>query len=97
MNRTELEGILESKDALRYTLASVPVLEFVIRYAGEVKQAQSKRKLSFAARAIAVGDIAKKLSDEELGLKAVFIGFLAASSPRSQKLVLNITEYEKGV
>ena len=32
MNSFELDGILEKKDVIRYTLASVPILDLTIRH-----------------------------------------------------------------
>ena len=90
MNSFELDGILEKKDVIRYTLASVPILDLAIR-----QEAGSDRKLSFSAEAAAVGPAAKALNEVELGSRLKFRGFLTTSSARSRKLVLHITEFEK--
>lgn len=97
MNSVEIDGILEKKDVLRYTLASVPILDFTIRHQSIVKEDGSERKLSFAASAAAVGAAALTLNKEELGAHLIFKGFLTTSSARSSKLILHITEYVKGV
>lgn len=47
MNSFELDGILEKKDVIRYTLASVPILDLTIRHMSVVQEAGSDRKLSF--------------------------------------------------
>ena len=83
MNSFELDGILEKKDVIRYTLASVPILDLTIRHMSVVQEAGSDRKLSFSAEAAALGSRLK------------FRGFLTTSSARSRKLVLHITEFEK--
>ena len=89
MNSFELDGILEKKDVIRYTLASVPILDLTIRHMSVVQEAGSDRKLSFSAEA------AKALNEVELGSRLKFRGFLTTSSARSRKLVLHITEFEK--
>ena len=90
MNSFELDGILEKKDVIRYTLASVPILDLTIRHMSVVQEAGSDRKLSFSAEAAA-----KALNEVELGSRLKFRGFLTTSSARSRKLVLHITEFEK--
>ena len=92
MNSFELDGILEKKDVIRYTLASVPILDLTIRHMSVVQEAGSDRKLSFSAEAAAVGPA---LNEVELGSRLKFRGFLTTSSARSRKLVLHITEFEK--
>ena len=80
MNSFELDGILEKKDVIRYTLASVPILDLAIRHMSVVQE---------------VGPAAKALNEVELGSRLKFRGFLTTSSARSRKLVLHITEFEK--
>ena len=76
MNSFELDGILEKKDVIRYTLASVPILDLTIRHMSVVQEAGSDRKLSFSAEAAAVGPAAKALNEVELGSRLKFRGFL---------------------
>lgn len=90
MNSFELDGILEKKDVIRYT-----ILDLAIRHMSVVQEAGSDRKLSFSAEAAAVGPAAKALNEVELGSRLKFRGFLTTSSARSRKLVLHITEFEK--
>ena len=92
MNSFELDGILEKKDVIRYTLASVPILDLTIRHMSVVQEAGSDRKLSFSAEA--ASDVYKR-QEVELGSRLKFRGFLTTSSARSRKLVLHITEFEK--
>lgn len=93
LNKVELEGILEKKEALRYTLASVPILECTVKYQGTVEEAGSSRILLFGVQAVAVGDTAKRLAEINVGTRLKFFGFLATASARSSKLILHITEY----
>lgn len=93
LNSVELEGELEKKEALRYSLAGVPILEFTIRYKGIVQEGGAERVLNFSAAAMAVGETAKKVSELELGSERIFKGFVSTTSARSSKLILYITEY----
>ena len=95
MNSFELDGILEKKDVIRYTLASVPILDLAICLMSVVKVAGWERNLSFFSEAAAGGPAAKALNEVELGSRLKFRGFLTTSSARSRKLVLHITEFEK--
>ncbi|WP_289184667.1 primosomal replication protein N, partial [uncultured Parasutterella sp.] len=74
LNSVELEGELEKKEALRYSLAGVPILEFTIRYKGIVQEGGAERVLNFSAAAMAVGETAKKVSELELGSERIFKG-----------------------
>lgn len=93
LNSVELEGELEKKEALRYSLAGIPILEFTIRYKGIAQEGGAERVLNFSAAAMAVGETAKKVSDLELGSEKIFKGFVSTASARSSKLTLHITEY----
>lgn len=97
MNCFELEAILESKEALRYSLSGVPILDCVLRHQGKVENSGVEQKLNFAAPARAIGSTAERLDQEHLGSKLQCKGFLKTSSAKTLKLVLQITEYEKGV
>lgn len=96
-NSVTISATLEQKDALRYTLASVPILDLKLGYKGLVEEAGIQRKLNFSFTAVAIGEAALKLQNEELNSQLLIKGFITNSSARSSKLVLHITEYEKGV
>lgn len=68
-----------------------------VTYEGKVTEAGHERKLKFDVSCKALGDPALSLEKEQLGSELILKGFLAPSSYRSQKLLLHITEYEKGV
>lgn len=44
MNSFELDGILEKKDVIRYTLASVPILDLTIRHMSVVPGSRIRQK-----------------------------------------------------
>ncbi len=73
------------------------VLDCKLKYVGLVEEVGSDRKLNFAFSARALGPAAEALDKEELGVTINAKGFLATSSPRAEKLILHITEYEKGI
>lgn len=97
MNGFQLSAQLISREALRYTLAGVAVCECGFQHTGVTQEADSDRKNNFKFTAVALGKIGEVLSKEELGSQLILRGFVATSSVRSSKLVLHITEYDKGV
>lgn len=97
MNEFQLSAELTSRKQLRYTLAAVAVCECEFKHYGETEEAGGKRKNNFGFSAVALGKIGESLDKEDLGSRLLLKGFIATSSARSSKLVLHITEYEKGV
>lgn len=97
MNDFQLSAQLISREALRYTLAGVAICECGFQHSGVTEEADSNRKNNFKFSAVALGNVGEVLSKEELGSQLNLKGFIATSSVRSSKLVLHITEYDKGV
>lgn len=91
MNQVHLTAQIIERKALRYTPAGLPALDLVLMHESEVRENQQPRKVKLELKAVALGEIAKRLnltgSGETLGL----IGFLGA--PRSGRgVLLHITE-----
>lgn len=97
MNRLAISAVPVERAVLRYTPAGIPVAELGFRFEGEVGEAGGKRQLGFEFAAIAMGDIATAIQDEPLGTPLALSGFIAPRSRRSQRLIVHITEYEKGI
>ncbi len=97
MNEFQLSAQLISREALRYTLAGVAVCECGFQHSGVSQEVDSPRKNHFKFTAVALGKTGEILSKEDLGSQLNLRGFIATSSVRSSKLVLHITEYDKGV
>ena len=95
MNRVHLTASVVELQALRYTPAGVPALEFSISHESEVQEAGQSRRVSFEARAIALGNIAHLLADIPLGSQLQLEGFLAAARLGSSRLILHVQKAER--
>jgi len=97
VNEVALQGSLETRDSLKYLLSGVAVSRFTLLYEGKQAEAGGERKLKFSAECVALGTLGESLDKVPLGTVLKIKGFLAPSSSRSKKLLIHITEYEKGV
>lgn len=97
MNRLAISAVPIERTVLRYTPAGIPVAELSFRFEGVVVEVGAERQLGFEFAAIAMGPLATTLIDEPLGQSLSLTGFIAPRSRRSQRLIVHITEYEKGV
>ena len=93
-NRVELTGRIAALGALRHTPAGVPVIQFGIRHESEIPEAGTKRKVSAEIEAIAFQTHARMVAGTALNRNVRTLGFLAAKSRRSKKLVLHVTHIE---
>jgi primosomal replication protein N len=93
-NQVELSGILIQRDALRYTPAGLPLIECKILHESQQIEANIARQVKVELAALAVGDIAKKLSQLELAQTLSVSGFLAQKSQKSSHIVLHICSLE---
>ncbi|MFA7669247.1 MAG: primosomal replication protein N [Burkholderiaceae bacterium] len=90
MNRILLTATLIELQPLRYTPAGVPALELALEHESEVHEAGQARRVTFQAKAIALGDTAHLLADVPLGARLELEGFLAAARKGSNRLILHI-------
>lgn len=97
INEVALQGSLETRESLKYFLSGAAVSRFTLRYEGKQTEAGGERKLKFSADCVALGTLGESLDKVPLGTEIKIKGFLAPSSSRSKKLLVHITEYEKGV
>jgi len=91
MNRLVLTAQLVEKNALRYTPAGLPALDFSLRHESQVQQNGTPRLVSVDIRARAVGDITEALNALELGSHHGFAGFLG-SQRNGKGIVFHVTE-----
>ena len=97
MNRLAISAVPVERTVLRYTPAGIPVAELSLRFEGVATEAGAERQLEFEFAAIAMGPVATAINEEPLGQPLSLNGFIAPRSRRSQRLIVHITEYEKGV
>ena len=80
--------------ALRYTPAGVPVVEFRLRHESSRVEAGAKRKVNAEIDAVAFEAQARLLAGAPLGRLLKAEGFLCAKNRRSRKPVLHVTNIE---
>ena len=93
-NRVVLVGTLVERRELRHTPAGVPALDARIAHASEQTEAGSARQVSLEVEAVALGEIAERLSRATPGRKYRFEGFLAQRSRMSRQLVLHLNRFD---
>jgi primosomal replication protein N len=79
MNRWVLQATLTERAAVRYTPAGLPALDVVLSHLGQASEDGQTRQLAFATKAVAIGDITRRLQVMALDTPAVFAGFISAS------------------
>ena len=91
-NTVVLSGTVRKIDVLRHTPAGVPVLDFSLAHASSQVEAGHARRVEFEVAAMAVGELATRLSGRQPGDRISIAGFLAARSGRSMQLVVHATQ-----
>jgi primosomal replication protein N len=79
--------------ALRYTPAGLPALDLTLEHQGQSMEAGSARRVDLKLRALALGEMAKRLQLLPAGQSAVFNGFLAPTR-NGKGVVMHITGFE---
>ena len=93
MNRLILSAELVERGATRYTPAGLPALDLSLKHASEVSEDQQPRKVVMTIRAVAIGEITRKVATLALGQVAHYAGFVAPSR-NSRGLVFHVTEVD---
>ncbi len=78
MNRLVLQAQILEKAALRYTPAGLPALDLMLRHESTADEAGAPRKIALEIKAVAIGEIVKRVQALDLAEKTVFTGFLSA-------------------
>ena len=93
MNRLILAAELVERGATRYTPAGLPALDMSLKHESEVMEDKQPRKLQLMMRAVAIGEITRRIAALPLGQPANFAGFIAASR-NGRGLVFHVTEVD---
>ena len=93
-NEVVLDGRLLKRSALRYTPAGTPAVDLLIGHRSLQSEAGSERAVRCEIEAVALGDMAVKLSTLKLNQPLQVSGFLAQRSIGNRKLVLHIAGVE---
>ena len=93
MNRLILTAELVERGATRYTPAGLPALDLSLKHDSEVMEDKQPRKLVLTMRAVAIGEITRKVAALPLGQLATYAGFIAPSR-NGKGLVFHITDVD---
>ncbi|CAN5310971.1 primosomal replication protein N [soil metagenome] len=72
-----LQATLLELGLTRYTPAGLMALDLSLKHESQVQEAGKPRKVSMEIKAVAIGDIGKRLQAMGVGGSAVFSGFLS--------------------
>lgn len=89
-----MSGVAHDVQALRFTPAGIPVLEFRLKHASTQSEAGSQRRVELDMPAIAFGGLAQRLAAEAPSGELTACGFLAPRGMRSAQLVLHAREID---
>ena len=93
MNRVVLSAQLVERGAMRYTPAGLPACDLGLKHESQVTEAGQARQVSLEMKAVAIGDIAQRLTRLEIGSAGTFAGFLTHQR-NGRGTVLHVTEFE---
>jgi len=94
VNRTVLTACIAELQALRYTPAGLPALNFRLEHESKLQEDGQVRQVKASVKAVAIGAIAERIQKQPLGSIWQFSGFLA--TPRNgQSVVFHIQEFQQ--
>jgi len=93
MNRLILTAELVERGATRYTPAGLPALDLSLKHESEVMEDKQPRKLVLTMRAVAIGEITRRIATLPLGQVASYAGFIAPSR-NAKGLVFHVTDVD---
>ncbi len=94
MNRTVLTACIAELQALRYTPAGLPALNFRLEHESKLQEDGQVRQVKASVKAVAIGALAERIQKQPLGSVWQFSGFLA--TPRNgQSVVFHIQEFQQ--
>jgi primosomal replication protein N len=76
VNELQLSAAILEVSAMRYTPAGIEALDLVLNHQSEQIQIGSQRQVNLSIKALAFGEVARKLLPQTLGTRFVFHGFL---------------------
>ena len=91
MNQVVLTATLAQMNAMRYTPAGVPAIEFLLEHESQQSEAGQQRVVKAAVKAVAFGALAERIASQHLGSPWQFTGFLA-SSRNGKSIAFHVTD-----
>jgi primosomal replication protein N len=93
-NEVAIGGRLLKRSALRYTPAGTPAIDLLIGHSSIQSEAGSRREARCEIEAVALGEMAVRLSTAKLNRSLQVSGFLARRSLGNRKLVLHVVSMD---
>ena len=93
-NEVAIGGRLLKRSALRYTPAGTPAIDLLIGHSSIQSEAGSRREARCEIEAVALGEMAVRLSTAKLNPSLQVSGFLARRSLGNRKLVLHVVSMD---
>ena len=92
LNQARLTGTVVQLSVLRYTPAGVAVMNIELDHHSQVLQASSERAIMFTIDATALGEVALKVAELDLGKQYTFDGFWAPAHHRTKRMGFHILQ-----
>ncbi|KQU66089.1 MULTISPECIES: primosomal replication protein N [unclassified Rhizobacter] len=93
MNRLVLAAQVVERGAMRYTPAGLPAFDLSLKHESQVSESGQVRRVSLEIRAVAIGDITRRLQALPIGSTGTFAGFLSAMRS-GRGTLFHVTEFE---
>ena len=93
-NEVAIDGRLLKRSALRHTPAGTPAIDLLIGHSSIQSEAGSRREVRCEIEAVALGEMAVRLSTAKLNRSLQVGGFLARRSLGNRKLVLHVVSMD---
>ena len=91
-NQVVIDGRLLKRATLRHTPAGIPVIDLVIDHKSIQTEAGGQREARCEVEAVAIGELAVRLSTQKLNQPLQIKGFLTQHSIKDRRLVLHVTD-----
>jgi primosomal replication protein N len=91
-NQVVIDGRLLKRATLRHTPAGIPVIDLVIDHRSMQTEAGGQREARCEVEALAIGELAVRLSTQKLNQPLQIKGFLTQHSVKDRRLVLHVTD-----
>lgn len=93
-NEVAIDGRLLKRSALRYTPAGTPAVDLLIGHSSIQSEAGSRREARCEIEAVALGEMAVRISTAKLNRSLQVSGFLARRSLSNRRLVLHVVSMD---
>ena len=91
-NEVVIDGRLLKRGALRYTPAGTPVIDLLLAHRSLQIEAGGRREARCEIAAVAIGELALRLSAAKMNQPLQISGFLAQNSIGNRRLVLHAVD-----